>query len=515
MATRQGREGSVVGGTTSQTAGLAGRVIADIEQLEVSQGEGVGGPLRLLNWERRFIRGALKPGVSESALTVARGNGKTTLCAGLAVSALQGALRVPRGEVTVVASSFDQARVTFEHVLAFVGRDAKRWRIQDSANRAIIECRQTGARVRCLGSDPRRAHGLAPALVLADEPAQWPPSTSERMISALRTGLGKIPDSRLVSLGTRPAAPSHWFATALAGGADYSQSHAARPKDPPFRARTWRRANPSFDAMPALAAKIKEDAAKARRDPVQLASFRALRLNEGVSETVEGLLITAETWQRIEGNAPPNGHSAWGVDLGSGAAMSAIATYHPATGHLAVLAAFPELPDLAERERADAVPMLYRRMESRGELILAGRRVVDISALLSAALERFGPPDCLVCDRWRDAELRQSLEDLRFPLVPLITRGQGFKDGAEDVRDFRAACLSDEVTPGESLLLRAAMAEARTVADPAGNEKLAKASQGGRRMRAKDDAAAAAILAVAEGRRRAKSQPSADTYAVV
>ena len=53
-----------------------------------------------------------------------------------------------------------------------------------------------------------------------------------------------------------------------------------------------------------------------------------------------------------------------------------------------------------------------------------------------------------------------------------------------------------------SLLLRAALAEARTVADPAGNEKLAKGVEGRRRRRARDDAAAAAILAVAEGVRR-------------
>ena len=33
----------------------------------------------------------------------------------------------------------------------------------------------------------------------------------------------------------------------------------------------------------------------------------------------------------------------------------------------------------------------------------------------------------------------------------------------------------------------------------AGNEKLAKGSQGGRRQRARDDAAAACVLAVAEG----------------
>ena len=46
------------------------------------------------------------------------------------------------------------------------------------------------------------------------------------------------------------------------------------------------------------------------------------------------------------------------------------------------------------------------------------------------------------------------------------------------------------------------MSEARAVGDPAGNWKLAKHSQGGRRVLARDDAAAAAVLAVAVGRRR-------------
>ena len=51
------------------------------------------------------------------------------------------------------------------------------------------------------------------------------------------------------------------------------------------------------------------------------------------------------------------------------------------------------------------------------------------------------------------------------------------------------------------------MAEARVAVDPAGNEKLAKATQGFRRANARDDAAAAAILAVAEGMRSAVEAP--------
>ncbi len=74
----------------------------------------------------------------------------------------------------------------------------------------------------------------------------------------------------------------------------------------------------------------------------------------------------------------------------------------------------------------------------------------------------------------------------------------GFKDGSEDVRNFRKACLDGLVIPVESLLMRSAMSVARTVSDPAGNMKLAKAGEG-KRLGARDDAATAAILAVSSG----------------
>ena len=92
--------------------------------------------------------------------------------------------------------------------------------------------------------------------------------------------------------------------------------------------------------------------------------------------------------------------------------------------------------------------------------------------------------------------------DSGIPPAAFEARGMGFQDGAADVRAFRRACADSKVCPVPSLLLRSAMAEARTVSDPAGNAKLSKGSQGGRRLRARDDAAAAAILAVAAGVRQ-------------
>ena len=94
--------------------------------------------------------------------------------------------------------------------------------------------------------------------------------------------------------------------------------------------------------------------------------------------------------------------------------------------------------------------------------------------------------------------------------MPIVARGQGFKDGGEDVREFRRAVLGGAVVPVRSLVLRAAVGEARVATDPAGNAKLAIAGEGTRRRkRARDDVAAAAILAVAEGRRRARRPAAA------
>ncbi|MDE0456254.1 MAG: terminase large subunit [Chromatiales bacterium] len=323
------------------------------------------------------------------------------------------------------------------------------------------------------------------------------------MLAAIRTGLGKVPDSRLISLGTRPSTDTHWFAKMLTGaGVRYAQIHAGRKTDPHFRLRTWRRANPSLDHLPSLAKKLREEAEHAKTDPAALASFIALRLNGGVSDIEVASLLDAGTWERIEGEAGIEGRPVWGVDLGTSAAMSAVAAYWPASGRLETVGAFPLVPSLEERGLRDGVGRLYLECHRRGELILAGEHAVSVEHLLREAIERFGAPTAIAADRWREAELRDALKAAAVPLAVLELRGMGFKDGGADVEAFRRAVGEGKVIPSRSLLLTAAMGEARTIADPAGNSKLSKATEGGRRRNARDDAAAAAILAVALGTRR-------------
>ena len=441
---------------------------------------------------------------------MARGGGKTTTIAAIGAATLAGPLRTRRAETVIVASSLDQARIGFVHVRAFLAEsghdlaDRTTWRVADSFQRASIEHRPTGAVLRCIGSDPKRAHGLAPILVIADEPAQWPGGSGDEMHAAIKTSMGKIPGSRLIALGTRPASPDHWFEKMLSGGAGYAQVHKAGPDDPPFQVKTWRKANPSLNAFPALAERIRAEAKDARRDVSLLPQFRALRLNMGVADTEVRVLIDVATWKAAAGQADPSGGYILGLDLGTTQAMSAAAAYWPESGRLDALACFGSDPGLAERGLLDGVGVQYVTMWKQNELLLSEGRTSKPTDLLQAVTIRWGAPKAIVCDRWRLGELTDCLNEQRIR-ADLVSRGMGWQDGAEDVRAFRRAILEGQVRHTGTLLLTAAMSEARTLADPAGNEKLAKNASGGRRLRARDDAAAAAILAVAEGVRRKRA----------
>ena len=113
-----------------------------------------------------------------------------------------------------------------------------------------------------------------------------------------------------------------------------------------------------------------------------------------------------------------------------------------------------------------------QQCSDRGELIQTGQRAVALPGLLREALDRFGRPARIVADRWREAELRDALDAAGVPPAALEIRGQGFKDGAEDVRGFRRAVLEGKVTPARTLLLRYAVGEARVTTDPAATRSL-------------------------------------------
>ena len=489
-------------------------LVKSLQDSPIGDGDLIGQPFKVLPYQRKFLDGAFKPGILRAGLTLARGGGKSGLASALALDSIRpsGVLHRVGGETVIVASSFAQARIIFEAVktsLELLGEDGE-FRIRDQQNLADIQHKETKARLRVAGSDNRRAHGWRFNLAIVDEPAQHGPR-GESLAAAIRTALGKRKDARVLYIGTRPSSDAHFFARLLAEDdkSVFSLTYAADDEADPFAVATWRRANPAMRyGMPAIDV-LRAEARMAKRDPAELATFRSLRLNQGTSEVESQHLIDSLVWRSIETEElpPREGPMSLGIDLGGTAAFCAAAAWWPKTGRLEGFVSCGTSPPLPERALADGVSGIYEQMRDRNELVQLGNRVVPVGAFLQEAVNRFGRPQAISADRWRAGELEDGVKDVGLNLPEPSWRGQGWRDGAIDVRAFRSAVLENKVAAPVSMAMRAALSEAKTIQDSSSNEKLAKSGEGQHRRRGRDDLAAAIVLAVAEGTRREADKP--------
>lgn len=280
-------------------------IIKQIETLPVTQGKYIGEYVKLMPWQCRFIRGAFADGVDTAALTVGRANGKSTLISLIATAFLLDEDTAYNSDIVVIASSFNQSRIIFDAVKRTleltVTKESleKGFRIQDSQNNASIKRIRTGLRLRCIGSDSKRAMGLQYQICIADEASSWIETQSQKQFISLFTALGKIPNYKLIAISTKPVDTEHWFNKLLNDkGTGYSQEHSV-PLDTKavHHYRTWIKANPSLPYFPDLKAQIKRESSLARKDFNLMQSFRAYRLNQGVEDVaINNYLISPNTW---------------------------------------------------------------------------------------------------------------------------------------------------------------------------------------------------------------------------
>ena len=126
--------------------------------------------LNLQPFQRRFLSAALKPGIRTSALSLPRGNGKSTLVAWLASRALTpgDALFVPGAESHIVAASIGQARrTTFKLLREFIegGPNADDYRISESSFACHVRHKESNTRVSVLASSGKTSQGSGPVPV--------------------------------------------------------------------------------------------------------------------------------------------------------------------------------------------------------------------------------------------------------------------------------------------------------------------------------------------------------------
>ena len=162
--------------------------------------------MELRPFQRRFVKGALAPGVDMAALSIPRANGKTWLAAYLLERGLTpgDSLHVPGAEYILCATTLETARMCFRFVRAAL-EPRGGYTFVDASNRIGIRHTASKAVLRVMSSNAKSAFGIVGCpLVVGDEPGAWETIGGEMMQDAIVTALGK-PGSpmRAVFIGTR------------------------------------------------------------------------------------------------------------------------------------------------------------------------------------------------------------------------------------------------------------------------------------------------------------------------
>jgi len=488
-------------------ADLAGHFL---ESLRVPEGPNAGSPVRLAAFQRGFLSGALAPDVAAAVLSIGRGNGKSALSAGVALGGLLGIWdRQPRREIIIAARTRDQGRIAWDFAAGFAASlpmEIGRRLIYRRAPRLEIEYEGDGGGhvLRVIAADGKSALGGAPTLAVLDERGHWALDRGDELEHALLSGLGKR-GGRALLISTSAPDDSHPFSRWLdePPPGTFAQEHRPPPGLPADDRESLLIANPG--AEHGIGGSIEWLEAQARRAIARggsaLTTFRLYNRNERVSGETRDLLIHLDEWLACETDAlpPREGPCVIGIDLGGSASMSAAAFYWPDTARLEARGWFPSAPSLLDRGQSDGVAGRYLEMQARAELATLGDKTVPVAPWLAEVMRAVAgqPIAVIVADRFKQSELAEAMQRVGVA-APVLWRGMGFRDGGEDCERFRRAAFDGQVRSAPSLLLRSAFADTVCLRDPANNLKLAKARSTGR-----IDAAAATVLAVAEGARLA------------
>jgi phage terminase large subunit-like protein len=468
----------------------AGRVIAFLEDLPVTKGLGAGEKLRLLPFQRDWIEAVYaadadgRRPVRTALMSVARGNGKTVLVAGLCLAHLVGPEAEPRGECYSAAATKEQAALIFAEIEAWVYAVpwlAARLNVETFMKR--IRDHETGSVYRALASDGPAAHGLAASMICCDELAQW---KRRELFDVLRTSMGKRAEPLLVAIGTQSPDADNLMSELV----DYAgRIQAGEVTDPSFHGicyqvpagsdvfdpESWPLANPALGVFRSLE-EIANEAARAKRIPTFENAFRNLYCNQRVS--AEPRAIDPAEWDACGLDEVPAlalaGQPCWaGLDLSNVRDLTALVLYFPEMGGAVLPFFWCPSEAVAEKEEVDRVP--YRVWAKQGLIEITSGKAIDrefIAARLAKVAAAYDLQG-VAYDRWGMAELQNVLDrqGIRLPLVPF---GQGYRDMGPAIDQFETAMLTRKLSHGGHPILRWNAGNAVFQTDPTGARKLAK-----------------------------------------
>lgn len=480
-----------------------------------SKGEWAGQPFVLQDWQRDDIIRPLfgwkrADGTRKYRMVyieIPRKNGKSTLCAGLALYMLF-ADGEAGAEVYSAAADRDQARIVFEEAKSMVeSSPALSKHGQPFRNSIVVRSQRSTYRV--LSADSFTKHGLNASAIIFDELHAQP---NRELWDVLNTSTGARRQPLMIMITTAGVYDpesicfeQHEYARQVLDGviddpAFFAYIAAADETDDWTSPVVWAKANPGLGVTIKLDY-LEGECKRALASPAYQNTFRRLHLNQWTAQDERWLDMHA--WNACAFPLPDlTGRPCYGgLDLATTTDIAAFVLVFAPLDDDEPYWILPHFwiprDNLIERVRRDRVP--YDAWMRDGLIEATVGNVIDydvIETRIALLAEQYDIQE-IAFDRWGATLIYQRLEAHRLTMVQF---GQGFASMSPPMKEFNRLVLDKQVGHGGNAVLRWMADNVVARQDPAGNVKPDKA-----KSRARIDGIVATIMGLD---RALRHQPS-------
>jgi len=478
-----------------------------------SKGEHAGQPFLLSDWQYadivRPLFDTLRPdGLRQyrtAYIEIPRKNGKTTLCAGLALYLLF-ADNEPGAEVVSAAADREQASICFDMAKSMVQASPELSSRCTIFKKEIVT--HKGGRYRAISAEANTKHGFNLSGIIFDELHCQP---DRELWDTLTTATGARRQPLTVAITTAGhdreslCYELHTYAESLLEKRAqdetflpviYSAGNDADWKDE----SVWKKSNPGY-GVSVHPEYFRQQVTEATLSPGKEQAFRRLHLNQWTSGVTRW--ISPDRWDKCKDALPDlSNRICWAaLDLSSTADLSALVLAFPIDDKIWLLP-FAWAPQAALQYRERRNKTRFDHWEHSGELYITEGERINYEVIRHKILElskTYRIKD-LAIDRWNAAQLAQQLQ---HDGLEVIGFSMGWATLSPAAKDFEGLVLSDKIRHNGNAVLKWCVGNTVIEQDSQGNIRPSKS-----KSTEKIDLCVAAIMATARARVQAISGQS-------
>lgn len=467
--------------------------VSFIECLCHTKGTWAGKPFELIDWQEKIIRdifGTLKPNgyrqFNTAYIEIPKKQGKSELAAAVSLL-LCCADGEERAEVYGCAADRQQAAIVFDVAADMVRMNpALKKRVKILASQKRIIYQPTNSFYQVLSADAYSKHGFNVSGVIFDELHTQP---NRKLYDVMTKGSGDARTQPLYFLITTAGTDTnsicyevHQKALDIMNGRKHDPTfypviYGSKESDDWTDPSVWKKANPSLGITVSID-KVKAAFNSAKENPAEENTFRQLRLNQWVKQSVRWMPM--DKWDAcafpIDEHALEGRVCYGGLDLSSSTDITAFVLVFPPEDESEGYTILPHfwIPEdnVNLRVRRDHVP--YDIWKQQGYLETTEGNVIHygyIEQFIDNLGKKYNIQE-IAFDRWGAVQMVQNLEGMGFTVVPF---GQGFKDMSPTTKELMKLTLEKKIAHGGHPVLRWMMDNIYIRTDPAGNIKPDKA----------------------------------------